>query len=87
LEEKTESMVLATEPCPDCGSDRHRSCDPLENTRKWSMKMYDDFQPIRDIIKGYPELRESIIETIGEAMTQNFANNFYAGMKPPEKNL
>jgi len=24
--EKIESMVLAEEPCPDCGSGRHRSC-------------------------------------------------------------
>lgn len=23
---KVESMVLATESCPDCGSNRHRSC-------------------------------------------------------------
>jgi hypothetical protein len=27
MEEKTESMVLATEPCPDCGSSKHKSCD------------------------------------------------------------
>lgn len=25
--EKVESMALATEPCPDCGSGHHRSCD------------------------------------------------------------
>ena len=24
--EKVESMVLADEPCPDCGSNHHRSC-------------------------------------------------------------
>lgn len=24
---KIESMVQADEPCPDCGSQRHRSCD------------------------------------------------------------
>jgi hypothetical protein len=26
-EDKIESMVLATEPCPDCGSNHHRSCN------------------------------------------------------------
>lgn len=25
--EKVESMALAEEPCPDCGSGHHRSCD------------------------------------------------------------
>jgi len=33
------SMVLATEPCPDCGSNRHRACNtdtpnPV-NREKW----------------------------------------------------
>lgn len=32
IETKIESMTLATEPCPDCGSGRHRSCEsaPVE---------------------------------------------------------
>jgi hypothetical protein len=28
--EKTESMTLAEEPCPDCGSGQHRSCTPAK---------------------------------------------------------
>jgi hypothetical protein len=28
-DEKIESMVLADEPCPDCGSRHHRSCESI----------------------------------------------------------
>jgi hypothetical protein len=28
VEDKIETMALADEPCPDCGSNHHRSCTP-----------------------------------------------------------
>jgi hypothetical protein len=52
------------------------------NTRRWSLKMYEAFQPLRDIIKVYPDLRVPIVKAVGDAMTNAFSGNFYGGMKP-----
>ena len=56
--------------------------ESLKNLTYWSMRMYDSCQPLRDIIAEFPELREPIVEALGRGMTQAFAGNFYAGMKP-----
>jgi hypothetical protein len=45
-------------------------------------KLYDACQPLRDIIAEHPELEEEIVTELGKGMTQSFAGNFYAGMKP-----
>lgn len=50
---------------------------PLEGLRRWSIKLYDDFAPVRELIGQFPELKEPIVQAIGEAMTQSFASNFY----------
>jgi hypothetical protein len=42
---KVESMVLATEPCPDCGSDHHRSCDMGVDTAKPTPALKVDSEP------------------------------------------
>jgi Zn finger protein HypA/HybF involved in hydrogenase expression len=39
-EEKIESMVLATEPCPDCGSSHHRSC--ITQPKKYKIRRIGD---------------------------------------------
>jgi hypothetical protein len=49
------------------------------NTERWSLKMYDAFQPLRDVITECPELKVPIVEALGKAFTQSFAGNFYAG--------
>jgi len=36
-EDKIESMVLADEPCPDCGSNHHRSCQQPQQ-KKFKIK-------------------------------------------------
>ena len=55
---------------------------PLCNTRRWSLKFYDMFEPLRDLLTEFPELREEIVRELGRGMTQSFAGNFYAGRKP-----
>jgi hypothetical protein len=52
------------------------------NTRRWSLKFYDAFQPLRDIIANHPELEQPLVETLGKAMTNAFADSFYGGKKP-----
>jgi hypothetical protein len=60
--------------------------ESLKNHLAWAKKLYDSFQPVRDLITEHPELKEPIVEIIGKAMgkamTQSFAGNFYAGKKP-----
>lgn len=51
--------------------------DSLKNMHDWSMKLYDSFQPVRDMIAEYPELREPIVEAIAEVATKSFSANFY----------
>jgi hypothetical protein len=43
---------------------------------------WESAEPLRVFIEEHPEFREPIIEVLGEALTQSFAGNFYAGMKP-----
>ena len=58
--------------------------ESLKNLRAFSMKLYDSFEPVRQIIAECPELREPIIEALGKAMTQEFAGDFYGSKLPPE---
>ena len=62
--------TCTTEGCPAC------ACIRL------SARMYASAEPLRVFIEEHPEFREPIIEVLGEALTQSFAGNFYAGMKP-----
>lgn len=66
----TKDMCPEEEVCPLC------------NTVRFSLKMYDACQPLRDIIAEFPELRGPIVEALGKGMTQVFAGDFYGGMKP-----
>jgi hypothetical protein len=51
--------------------------ESLRNLRAWSMKLYDDFEPVRAFLNEYPEMREDFIEIFGQALTNSFAGNFY----------
>jgi hypothetical protein len=51
--------------------------ESLKNLRAWSMKLYDDFEPVRALIRDHPEMRDEIVKIIGERMTNSFADNFY----------
>ena len=54
------------------------TCDCLMcGTARFSLKLYDSCQPLRDIIVAHPELKDGIIEELGRAMTQEFAKGFY----------
>jgi len=48
----------------------------LVNMRAWSLKLYDDFEPVRALIKEFPELKDPIVQAIGEVMTESFRANF-----------
>jgi hypothetical protein len=56
--------------------------ESLKNYYASMQKLYDACQPLRDIIAEHPELEEEIVTELGKGMTQSFAGNFYAGMKP-----
>jgi len=51
--------------------------ESLNNLRAASMKLYDDFEPVRQFIKENPEWKDAIVRVLGEALTQSCANNFY----------
>lgn len=51
--------------------------DALETTRQWSMKLYDDFAPVRALIEERPELREPIVKAVAEVMNNFLLPNFY----------
>jgi hypothetical protein len=51
--------------------------DSLANLRAWSMKLYDDFEPVRQFIREHPETKDIIIKAIAGEMTNSFAANFY----------
>ena len=44
---------------------------------EWGMKLYESFQPLRDIIAEHPELKGPIVEAIAKEMNQSFHANFY----------
>jgi hypothetical protein len=55
---------------------------PLCNTGRWSLKLYDAMQPLRDLMKEFPELEGPIVTELGNAFTNSFAGNFYTRMEP-----
>ena len=63
---------IETCDCACCGSHR------------FSMKLYDAFQPVRDILEEFPELKNPLVDELGKAMTQAFASNFY-GRSPHDR--
>jgi len=62
--------TCTTPGCPACG------CIRL------SARMYTAAEPLRVFVEEYPEFKDTIIEVLGEALTQSFAGNFYAGKRP-----
>jgi hypothetical protein len=68
------TMATCREDC-DCA---------MCGTRRWSMKLYDSFEPVRQAIDKYPELRAPVVAMLAEAgreMTDSFAGNFYGRSK------
>lgn len=51
--------------------------ESLKNLQAAGMKLYDDFEPVRQFIKEHPDMKDVIIEYIGRVMTQSFAADFY----------
>lgn len=51
--------------------------DSIKNLTAWSMKLYDEFSPVREFIKEHPETKEEIVKIVAEVMTNTFATNFY----------
>ena len=42
-----------------------------------SLKLYDDFEPVRKFIAEHPETKDDIVRAIVGVMNQSFAWNFY----------
>lgn len=55
--------------------------DALESCRKMSMKLYDDFAPIRAFIAEHPEKRADIIRAVVSEMKNIFLGDFYGNSK------
>lgn len=51
--------------------------DSLENYNKLMIKLYDDFQPIRDMITNFPELKQPIVKFIADVLNEQSRKNFY----------
>jgi len=51
--------------------------ESLANLEAWSMRLYDSFAPVRELIEQHPELKEPIVEAIAEAMSASFRPMFY----------
>jgi hypothetical protein len=51
--------------------------ESLNNLRAWSMKLYDDFEPVRQFIAEHPETKDIIVRAIVDTMNQSLAQNFY----------
>ena len=52
--------------------------ESLKNLRAHSMKLYDDFQPVRDLVALMePEDKEQFVKEFGKFMTAQFSGNFY----------
>lgn len=44
---------------------------------EWSMKLYDDFEPVRQFIREHPETKDDIVRAIVAEMNNSLAYNFY----------
>ena len=52
--------------------------DSLKNLRDFSMRLYDEFQPVRDLVALMePEEKEELVKELGKIITLQFAGNFY----------
>ena len=51
--------------------------DLMESISRLSMKLYEDFAPVRAFIAEHPETRDAILGYVGYAMSRAFAADFY----------
>ena len=49
----------------------------MESISRLSMKLYEDFAPVRAFIAEHPETRDAILGYVGYAMSRAFAADFY----------
>lgn len=59
--------------------------DVMESIGKLSMRLYDDFAPVRAFIAEHPETKDAIVEYVGHAMSRAFATDFYGPRTNEEK--
>lgn len=46
-----------------------------------SLKIYDDFAPIRAFVAEHPEFKDVIVRAFADSMSQAFAADFYGDQK------
>lgn len=51
--------------------------ESLAALRSHSLKLYDDFEPVRAFIREYPETKDDIVKAIVKEMNSSFEYNFY----------
>ncbi len=56
--------------------------DIILAVQKFSMKMYDDFAPLREFLSQNPEMKEPIVSALGEILTKEMAAPDFYVNKP-----